>query len=299
MLATCQQGKARTRRSCTTTGRLLPAAARRHQATAGPGRKVGPGYTRLLVQAATAARHACFSRCAACFGDLQCCHCVAATTCRAVSTPPRPPRPSSAPPKQRFDPTEYVRQQRERQQQLRAARQLGSSPARSTRSSRGDASGASTPRSAAAGGGPRCSGSPAGHDACRRSGSAGRQHHPSQHQRPGSSCSSMAGSARGRLGVVHGVAAMTAGACSSSSSRAGSCVQRHGSGAAGQLAQPSGGQVARMCMTTQGSGAQTTPRQVFAPPTLSHLACCHSCVWRDRPRQRSRCVTGPRTAGCA
>jgi hypothetical protein len=71
----------------------------------------------------------------------------------ADSTPPRPPRPSSAPPKQRFDPTEYVRQKREREQQLLASRRSNSvgrgngSPAPSMRSMRSDHSGASTPRS--------------------------------------------------------------------------------------------------------------------------------------------------------
>lgn len=72
----------------------------------------------------------------------------------ADTTPTRPPRPSSAPPKQRFDPTEYVRQKREREQQLLASRRSNSvgrgsgSPAPSVRSrGGGDHSGAATPRS--------------------------------------------------------------------------------------------------------------------------------------------------------
>ncbi|WIA12570.1 hypothetical protein OEZ85_006230 [Tetradesmus obliquus] len=72
------------------------------------------------------------------------------------ATPPRPPRPSSAPPKQRFDPTEYVRQRQARQQQAasyRGSSSRGSSPARSTRgpSSTGGGSAASTPRASSSG----------------------------------------------------------------------------------------------------------------------------------------------------
>jgi hypothetical protein len=67
---------------------------------------------------------------------------------------PKPPRPSSAPPKQRFDPTEYVKQKRQREQQLAAARggSRGNSPVRPAYySSSGARSGSSTPRASDAG----------------------------------------------------------------------------------------------------------------------------------------------------
>ena len=76
--------------------------------------------------------------------------CRPASLSFADSSPPRPPRPSSAPPKQRFDPTEYVRQKREREAAAAAGSRRssrGGSPAPSVRSRAGDASGASTPRS--------------------------------------------------------------------------------------------------------------------------------------------------------
>eukprot|EP00879_Flechtneria_rotunda_P015934 GHRR01016664.1.p1 GENE.GHRR01016664.1~~GHRR01016664.1.p1 ORF type:complete len:521 (+),score=205.06 GHRR01016664.1:133-1695(+) len=81
-------------------------------------------------------------------------------------TPPQPPRPGSAPPKQRFDPTEYIRQKREREQQMIGAGWGGGSGSGSRASSRGNSPARSrqqsliggTEAAAAAGGlGPRSS----------------------------------------------------------------------------------------------------------------------------------------------
>ncbi|KAF8067123.1 Ccdc61 [Scenedesmus sp. PABB004] len=90
------------------------------------------------------------------------------------STPPRPPRPSSAPARQRFDPTEYVRQRRAQQEaaaQRRGPGSRGSSPARSV-----GPSGGSTPRGLASPAAPRRGpggATPSRQGSLERSGSAG------------------------------------------------------------------------------------------------------------------------------
>uniref|UniRef100_A0A383WMQ5 Coiled-coil domain-containing protein 61 n=1 Tax=Tetradesmus obliquus TaxID=3088 RepID=A0A383WMQ5_TETOB len=189
------------------------------------------------------------------------------------ATPPRPPRPSSAPPKQRFDPTEYVRQRQARQQQAasyRGSSSRGSSPARSTRgpSSTGGGSAASTPRASSSGrgfaaspGGPvrRSSGGDSiGSAGVSRQGSVERRAGAaagSGYLRPtlssgGASDSGMRGASvgsaaaagdmrrsgsRDRLGAVYGAGAGAAGALANRGSRSSS---RQGNGLRELASQP-------------------------------------------------------------